>query len=294
MPLAATASPKVDLRVVDRAAERVVKEIGIPPCPKVLIDVTKELRAEDPDYANVARLIGTDAGLASAVIATVNSPFYGLERKIKTVRDGCAYLGLRSTALLVTGLLLRRAFPAGNARAMEHFWALSTATAWNAGIISRHLRIVDRDLANTYGLFRDCGLAVLQPSFNDYLDILDSSAGQGTRPITEIEDERYGVNHARVGYLLAESWQLPDTICTAIAHHHDNAQWASVDAKISGDGRKLVAVGILAEQLYWSQSRSQSAPEWELAKTLAFAELGLGEKDVADLAIVVKASHDKS
>ena len=291
MPLAATANAKVDLRVVDRAAERIVKDIGIPPCPKILIDVTTELRAEDPDYANVARLIGTDVGLASAVIATVNSPFYGLTKKITTVRDGCSYLGLRSTALLLTGLLLRRAFPAGNARAMEHFWALSTATAWNAGIIGRHLRVADRDLANTYGLFRDCGLAVLQPSFDDYLDILDSSASNGMRPITEIEDERYGVNHARVGYLLAESWQLPDAICSAIAHHHDNANWASVDAKMSGDGRKLVAVGILAEQLYWSQGRSQSAPAWELAKSLVFSELGLNEKDLADLALVVKESR---
>lgn len=291
MNLPAAVSPKIDLRVVHHATTRIVKEIGIPPCPQILIDVTAALRADEPDYATVARLIGMDAGLASAVIATVNSPFYGVARKISSVREGCTYLGLRSTALLVTGLLFRRAFPTGNAKALAHYWALSTATAWNAGIISQHLRVGDRDLANTYGLFRDSGLAVLQPAFNEYADILDGSAAQGSRPITEVEDERYGINHALVGSLLAESWHLPGVICAAIAHHHDNSRFTSTNSKITPDGRKLVAIGILAEQLYWQQAHSRPAPEWEVTKTLALGELGLTEGDLDALGTAIERSR---
>ncbi len=290
---AADLSPQIDLRVVNNTTTRIVKDIGIPPCPQVLIDVMAALHADDPDYADVARLISPDAGLASAVIATVNSPFYGLSKKVASVRDGCSYLGLRSTALLVTGLLFRRAFASGNAKALENYWALSTATAWNAGIIGQHLRVADRDIANTYGLFRDCGLAVLQPSFNDYADILDGSAGDGARPITAIEDERYGINHARVGSLLAESWHLPDVICAAIAHHHDNSRHTSAGAKLTPEGRKLVAVGIVAEQLYWRQTPARTAPEWDATKELVLSELRLAAADLDDLAATIAASQGK-
>jgi len=289
-PPRAEESAGVDLRVVDRRAERIVKDIGIPPCPQILVDLTAELRREDPDYNNVAKLIASDAGLAAAVIATVNSPYYGLARKVTSPRDACIFIGLRSTALLVTGLLLRRAFPSNNARAMEHFWKLGTAVSINAGVIGHHLRSADRDIANTFGLFRDCGLAVLQPCFNDYLDVLDGSAGKGERPIIEVEDERYAINHARVGLLLAESWYLPDMLCSAIGLHHCFEAMMSGAMEAAPPAKKLIATGVIAEQVYWME-QGKVAPEWELAKGFALDVLGLAEESLPELIEVVKEAR---
>jgi HD-like signal output (HDOD) protein len=277
-----------DTQELDRNAERVVKDIGIPPCPAILSELMVAMRADDPDYRRISNLISSDAALASAVIATVNSAFYGLATKATTVRDACLLLGLRSTALLVTGLLFRRAFPTNDRATMNHYWALSSATAWNAAMIARTLRVADRDSAHTYGLFRDCGLAVLLPCFPDYKEIMNYSVCDGETPLTQIEDERYAINHARAGYLLAQSWQLPAAMCEAILHHHDYVALNEAELELSQETRRLIAVGFLAEQLHWTERRGGPCPEWELGRTFTTKELGIGENDVPELVETLK------
>ena len=37
----------------------------------------------------------------------------------------------------------------------------------------------------------------------------------------DVENLRYAMNHARVGYQLARTWHLSEDVCLAILHHHD-------------------------------------------------------------------------
>ena len=126
-----------DNEVLDRNADRIVKEIGIPPCPAILTKLLRETRADQPDFRRVGQLVGGDVALASAVLKVTNSSFYGLRTKAASVQQALALLGLTTVTHLVTGLLLRQAFSGAAGPGMERYWKKSMATSLIAALLSR-------------------------------------------------------------------------------------------------------------------------------------------------------------
>ncbi len=105
----------------DAQADQIARELKIPPCPAILAEYAAEANKDDPDPRKLANLIGKDAALAAAIIRAVNSPVYGLGRQATDIQQALAILGLRAAANLITGLLLRQAFPAASGALMQRF-----------------------------------------------------------------------------------------------------------------------------------------------------------------------------
>jgi len=265
-------------------AEQIAREIGIPPCPAILSRFAAEMRAADPDLKKLAVLTGTDPGLSAAIIKTVNAPFYGLASKATTVQQALTILGLRAAANLITGLMLRNAFPAGASRLMQRFWDASTRLALTAASISRSIRCVNADVAHTYALFRDCGVAVMIGKFADYGGIVSDLSLRPGAQVLVSEDERFHYSHARVGYALARGWMLPEPMCQAILHHHavDPSAGGRNEAEAADAG--LIAVGLLAEQLVALREGRGLCPDWRSGEAFVLETLGLTADDVVALA----------
>jgi HD-like signal output (HDOD) protein len=79
-----------------RKAEEAVKKIRLPSCPMILTRLLREMRADEPDFVQVAKLISSDVSLAGSMLQTVNSPFYGLRVKIGSVQHALNVIGLRN------------------------------------------------------------------------------------------------------------------------------------------------------------------------------------------------------
>lgn len=265
-------------------AERIAREIGIPPCPGVLTRFAAEMRADDPDLKKLAVLTSADAGLSAAIVKTVNAPFYGLASKATTVRQALTILGLRAAANLVTGLMLRNAFPAGSSRLMQRFWDSSTQLALTAAGICRGIRSIDSDAAHTFALFRDCGVAVMIGKFPDYGGIVSDLNLLPGAQVLASEDERYRYSHARVGYALARGWMLPESMCQAILHHHAVDLFAGGRLDTDAADAKLIAVGLLAEQVVALRAGRGLCPDWRSGEAFVLETLGLAAEDVVALA----------
>jgi HD-like signal output (HDOD) protein len=282
----------MDSATLDRNADEIVNEIGIPPCPAILTKLLRETRAEEPDFRRVGQLVGGDVALASAVLKVANSPFYGLRTKAASVQQALALLGLTTVTQLVTGLLLRQAFSGPVSPHMERYWRTSMATSLIAALLCRETARGDSGIACTYGLFRDCGMPVMLRKFPIYADIFDGSALTPGEPVLEIENERYTTNHARVGVQLARNWYLPEFVCYAILHHHDVLGSDEVLAQGEAASLDLIAIGLAAEQLY-CLATGAICPEWSLAGEWALFELGLAQTGFDALAARVKASINR-
>ena len=276
---------------LDSKADQVVKEIGIPPCPAILTKLLRETRDDEPDFRRIARLVGGDVALAAAMLKITNSPFYGLRVKATSVQQALALLGLRTVTQLVTGLLLRQAFPGASGPGMEHYWKSSMAISLIAALVSRETGHGDSGVVCTYGLFRDCGMPVMLRKFPIYADILDGSALTPGEPALEIENERYATNHAHVGSSMARSWNLPESLCYAILHHHDvlHSAQARAEAEAVDGALALITNGLVAEQLYCLATGSVCF-EWPLAGEWAMSTLGLSQEKFYVLAARVSAS----
>ena len=274
--------------VQDDSAKILAKSANIPPCPAILTKLLRETRADEPDFRKVTQLVSGDVALAASCLTLVNSALFGLRNKASSVHQAISLLGLDATTQMVTGLLLKQAFNSASGPGIERYWKDSMATALVAATVARESGRRDNATPYTYALFRDCGMPVMHGAFTIYDDILDGSAISADSPILEVENMRYAMNHARVGYQLARTWHLSDDVCHAILHHHDMASDPDAWGQDGADAVNLVAIGMVADRIYGGITGRES-PEWEAGGSWAMELVNIPEEKLEEIAGRVKA-----
>ena len=260
------------------------REIGIPPCPAILARFSQEIGKPEPDIRALAHLIGADVALAGALLKLVNSPFYGLRAKASNTHQALSIIGLRSAAQLVTGLILRQAFPASSGPLMQRFWDRVAGHASLAMLLARKLPGMDPDMAHTYALFQDCGIPLMIRKFPGYAGTLDKMEQLPGADLVRDEDMRYRYNHARVGYALARGWLLSETFCQTILRHHEVEKFALGHRDVEAADRRLMAFGMLLEQLARLQAGRGLCPDWPDGEQFVLETLAISPDDVIALA----------
>lgn len=255
-------------------ADELIKEIGIPPCPVVLAEFLRESSRDEPDFRRLSHLINKDVALAGSVLKTINSPFYGLTKKARTVQDALALLGLRETSRLIAGLLLRRAFASWQSPAMHEFWDASSRIAMITAYLARELEAARLDEAHTFALFRDCGIPVLLTRFPEYESLLTETRCENEGRRSAIERERYGFDHALVSATLAQSWHLPVDMWQSIRIHNAYDEPGFRDLPDSKQAAPLIALALLAEQLYRIHRGTYDSVVWIAEELFINAQLG--------------------
>lgn len=264
-----------NLATVERRAEDLVRTIGIPPCPRILTDIVREMGTDEPDFPKIGALISADVGLAASMLKTVNSPYYGMPVKATSVQKALALMGLRNVAQLVTALLLRQAFPSDRTGIMEGFWEASTKIATVTAHLARQIKGIDRDEVYTFGLFRDCGFPVMLQAFADYPQIYEAADKDDAFSPDEFERDTLGIDHADIGASLAASWHLPQHICLAIRWHHDLKTLRGERKDVPPPSSRLIALALVAEYAYRNRNEPESFADWTRLGDAALACSGL-------------------
>ena len=122
--------------------------------------------------ADVEKIVGIDQALAGRILALANSSYYGLPRRISSLREAVVFLGfkaIRNLAMTITtfNLFLGKRDSASLAR--RTLWRHSMDTAQCARIVTSRLHPSDRetfgtDEAFTCGLLHDVGKLALDRS----------------------------------------------------------------------------------------------------------------------------------
>ena len=274
---------------------RSLLDIGIPPRPAILDLLAREMKREEPDFGAIARHVAEDVSLSAGLIKTVNSPFFGLRTRARTVPQALALLGIRTAAKAIAGVALRNAFPASPN--LERFWDSSARIAEYSGHLVEILGVakgIRGEDAHTFGLFRDCGMPVLMRKFPDYRQTLARANADPQRRFTVVEDEAYPTNHAIVGCMLAQSWSLPEEICLAIRHHHDFLLMQTGAASLPPASRRLIALAQAAEYVHQSSSGLNQTQEWLKLGPACLHALDVAEQDLENLGLQVIALHNGS
>lgn len=270
---------------------QVLANITIPPCPKVVTSLVHEARSDDPDFGKLDKLLSGDVGLAAAVLKTANSPYYGLNRKVQSVKQALAVLGLRTVTNIVTMLALRDALRTDVS--LDRFWDRSNYHAIACARLARHMRNVPVEGAYTFGLFNDCGIPILVARFPDYKETL-KLANNAERPFAEIENERHATSHTMVGSILARNWQLPDIVCQAIREHHSLELLYDQTNEAHGDVGALHAISMVADYMVNSFLNVGQEAEWRLHSAAALAFLGISEDELAEVLADVREELDET
>lgn len=198
---------------------------------------------DDPHVstASVGLVIESDPALTVQVLRTANSPFYGLSRRVGSVRQAITVLGFA----MVRSLAAAKIFKLGArdaANIPESFWRHSFTTAAAASVLARPQGMASSD-AFSAGLLVDIGAALLRR--NDparYGEVLRLT----TRGVSVIDSERevFGLAHPEVSGFALERLRFPADVATAVAEHH------LMPARGSGPlGRTLFLADLLAHEL---------------------------------------------
>src|SRR4051794_15020324 len=179
--------------------------------------------ADDPETttADLVAALEGDPTFAANLLRYANSAMMARPIRAKTVRQAVMLVGrkaLRKLALeAATYRFFERAPGTGRARGELHLHAVAVATV--AAAAADQVR-AHGDAPHLGGLLHDIGRYVLPIAFGEQAS--DEIAAQATDGAGRVmlERERFGIDHALAGALLAERWGVAPDVVDAIAWHH--------------------------------------------------------------------------
>lgn len=271
----------VSLQQVPRPAGVEIEDsIILPPRPALLMALQREMSKVEPDLARVEKLVQRDAAITGHLLQTANSPFFRTTQRVRTIREALMRIGLNQCAAIITGGLTKRAM-SGNAMMMARFWDVSEKRAKGLSFMARELGTIAPDVAYNFGLFCDIGIPLLKGQLDTYQETLSAANRTAGGRFLQIEENRHGINHARVGALLAERWEISAHITQAIQTHH-NPEILRQQAFLSTSMRSLVASNFLVEKAIEEYRGEKTSLEWRVGGPFAAVALGMTESDIKD------------
>ncbi len=189
------------------------------------IQLIRSVGQEEITAGELSRLISTDAALSAHLLRIVNSPYYGLARRIGTVSDALTVLGFNLVRRTVTAAVLQRPLFAylHDTEVARAFWRHELLCA----ALARHLALrrgFDGEFGYMAGLLHDVGRLVMLMQFPEQSDMLLKRRSDDDDASIHIERELFGFDHAQVGGALLELWGLPGGMVQAAHQHADETE----------------------------------------------------------------------
>jgi HD-like signal output (HDOD) protein len=254
-----------------------LRQIVIPPCPRLLTRLQQALANKNVDHAEISRIAATDVAMSATLIRAANSPLYSAGQPAQSLGQALTLLGLNRAAAVMTGFLAKRAIRVDSPH-LKRFWERAAKRARAMALVARQLPGMSPDIAYTYGLFSHVGLPVLLQCTKGYGGTLVEAAARRDRSFIATENANHRTDHAVVGALVARVWGLAPAVMAAIRLHHDLD--ALNDDTLEAEVRTLVATGLVADHLMHHDECIKDDAEWHTDAPRAMAWLQIGPDDV--------------
>lgn len=193
------------------------------PMPSNVSHILREIDHEDVTIDLLAGMIGLDQVLTALVLQMSNSASLGYSRTCTTLYEAIMHIGLRRlksilTTSTATGMMGRilKGYRLGAGELWQHSLAVGTVSEW----LAQALHYPDPEEAYVAGLLHDIGKLLLDQSvLSNYAQIVEF-VRKYKEPLWQVEEKLLGIDHARVGGLIAEHWNFPVILVDAIRYHH--------------------------------------------------------------------------
>ncbi|MDY6836690.1 MAG: HDOD domain-containing protein [Thermodesulfobacteriota bacterium] len=207
--------------------KEILDSVGdLPPMPQAMQKAREILADPNSSFKDLAIVLVSDQAIAAKVLKLANSAYYGLSKRVSSIKHAAVVLGYRTIAELVslaaTSKLMGNALNGYGLKAGE-LWHHSLAVAFGARFIAnkKHTELLDD--AFTAGLIHDVGKLVLDAHIlkrrQAFEDLMAGSRGG----FLIAERHILGLDHAETAFEVCKRWNLPADMSTGIRYHHDPA-----------------------------------------------------------------------
>ncbi|GAB1372959.1 hypothetical protein MASR1M45_30230 [Candidatus Kapaibacterium sp.] len=196
----------------------------LPTIPIVISEVLAAIDNPKSSAASLAKIIEKDQALTARVLRIANSPFYGYTRQISTIDLAIVIMGFNTLKEIVLSIVIQRFFSKVNTKLfnIRDFWQYGLFCGSTARLLSRKLGYKIAGEAFVAGLMHDIGIIIIAEYFTPKFKEIIKFANENNVSLIDAEQAIMECTHAEIGAWIADKWNLPDKMVTAIRNHHIN------------------------------------------------------------------------
>ena len=218
--------------------EEIVRQIDrLEPIRPIAIRIMALAKDSDSSLSEIADLILNDPAITANLLKTCNSAYFGLNRKVDSVRDAISFVGLDHVVQLVMLSSVSQNF-----KTRDSGYGLGEGELWRHAVTSAHVAQLlaakfdlsqHRHLIYTAALLKDIGKLILgrYVAFSyEEINILVHSKGFS---FNDAEEKIIGMNHEELGALIGQKWRFSEKLIYIIRNHHLTNEDAREDSTTS-------------------------------------------------------------
>jgi HD-like signal output (HDOD) protein len=184
--------------------------------------------------AELNRAIGLDPVLTAKVLRLINSAYYGMKQEITSLVRAVVMLGMNTiknlslSSAIMSTLGKGRRFGGMNP---TDFWrhCLGVGAVCRMIAKARGVPMGEQEEYFIMGLLHDLGKIPLNTCFSEEYGHLTSQLDPLGDPLFHREKETFGMDHAEVGRMILEHWNIRSKVADAVGGHHDPAMISDPD-----------------------------------------------------------------
>lgn len=195
---------------------------SLPQFPENIVMIQKLINDPKSEMADIARQISMDPAMTADLLKIVNSAQFMLSKKVDSISEAVKLVGIRGIKNLLYSYGTQKIL-GDDTNDKRLLWDHSYKTAFYAYNLAKNFR-KDRNLLDDVyvgGILHDMGKIIFANVHPDLLNKIKTFCMEKGIPASTFEDLSAGLNHAEIGALIAEKWNFPDNLVSAIRLHHD-------------------------------------------------------------------------
>lgn len=210
----------IDPKTIENYLNRIKEFPTLPTIYSSLVEVMSNPRSTAHDVANI---IAQDQSAAAKVLKVANSSIYGFYGRINTITQAITYIGFDEVKNLVIALSIMNLFTDVKKNTIFNpinLWRHSLAVAVTTRIIGKTIGVKNIENFFVAGILHQIGkLFLYKIDETKYTEVVDYAI-KNRVTLRDAENKVLGITYTVVGEMLAEKWNLPKTIITAIRYHN--------------------------------------------------------------------------
>lgn len=218
----------------------------VPNFPETAYRALRLLEDENVNFEDLAKIIKYDATITANFLKLVNSAHIGLRRKIESLTQAFALLGLNQIRFFLmaacAGQYLNRTLH-GYGLSPYEVWLHSLVSGVFAELLTEKIGVKNPDHVFTAALLHDIGKIALDLFVGGELEEIRKLVKKEGVTFMEAELMVLGTDHAVVGAELLKRWNFPEETIFAVRAHHDE------DLMLEGEAAAIVALSNMLTNL---------------------------------------------
>lgn len=204
--------------------------------PEVYLKIKEVVDSPDASIDSMAAVINNDPAIAARLLRVVNSPVYGMARRVDNIGRALSVLGMQQVHDIILASSVTNAFsgmPAGLMN-VRRFWTTSLKCALAARTLGKKAGLVDSERLFVVGLLSRVGHMVMYDKIPQLASMALSQAERSGEALFMNERQLIGCDYAAVGGELLSRWHLPESIISMILDHlePEHAQSSAIGSAV--------------------------------------------------------------